>query len=77
MVEHLALRWKMTHTPRRRLGLKVALRFRRGYGQYDSIGETSEILLDQAFSERRAKSMDEAREGKTRTSEEVRRRLRI
>lgn len=77
LVEHLALRWKVTHTPRRRIVLKVALRFARGYGQYDSLRETFDILLDQAFSERLGKSMNEAWEGKTMTSDEVRRRLRI
>jgi len=46
-----------------------------GYDQYESLVETLDILSDQAFSQRLTVSIEQAREGKTKTSAEVRKRL--
>lgn len=48
-----------------------------GYDHYESMVETLDILSDQAFSQRLAKSIQQAKDGKTRPSADVRKRLGI
>lgn len=46
-----------------------------GYEHYESMVETLDILSDQAFSQRLAKSIQESKDGKTSSLKDVRKRL--
>ena len=46
-----------------------------GFDHYESLVETLDILSDQAFAQRLTKSIQQAKEGKTKRSAEVRQRL--
>ena len=46
-----------------------------GFDHYESLVETLDILSDQAFAQRLTKSIQQAKEGKTKSAAEVRRRL--